>query len=171
MARVTFLKLINIANHFLQWFSKLDTPIINTFPRMHGNPIFPLDKPCYTSRPRVDWNMIIIAYQYTIIVITCFKVSYISWYIDFSVQHQQLVTYKLTGPLIKKARQTIDFFLNHVVCYPVWLGRLTYLLREAQSHLPPFCLHSQLCKTTFALHTRKLGCHEIETNISSAYEN
>ena len=30
--------------------------------------------------------------------------------------------------------------------YPVWLGRLTHLLREAQSHLPPFCLHSQLCK-------------------------
>ena len=30
--------------------------------------------------------------------------------------------------------------------YPVWLGRLTHLLREAQSHWPPFCLHSQLCK-------------------------
>ena len=50
---------------------------------MHGNPIFPLDKPCYTSRPRVDWNMIIMAYQYTIIVITCFNVSYISWYIEY----------------------------------------------------------------------------------------
>ena len=30
--------------------------------------------------------------------------------------------------------------------YPVWLGRLTHLLREAQSHWQPFCLHSQLCK-------------------------
>ena len=30
--------------------------------------------------------------------------------------------------------------------YPVWLGRLTHLLRVAQSHWPPFCLHSQLCK-------------------------
>ena len=29
---------------------------------------------------------------------------------------------------------------------PVWLGRLTHLLREAQSHWPPFCFHSQLCK-------------------------
>ena len=26
-------------------------------------------------------------------------------------------------------------------------------------------------KTTLALPTKKLGCHEIETNISSAYEN
>ena len=26
-------------------------------------------------------------------------------------------------------------------------------------------------KTTLALHTKELGCHEIETNISSAYEN
>ena len=32
------------------------------------------------------------------------------------------------------------------VIYPVWLGHLTHLLREAQSHWPPFCLHSQLCK-------------------------
>ena len=31
-------------------------------------------------------------------------------------------------------------------CYPVWLGSLTHLLREAQSRWPPFCLHSQLCK-------------------------
>ena len=31
-------------------------------------------------------------------------------------------------------------------CYPVWLGRLAHLLREAQSHWPPFCFHSQLCK-------------------------
>ena len=30
--------------------------------------------------------------------------------------------------------------------YPVWLGRLTHLLREAQSHWAPFCFHSQLCK-------------------------
>ena len=30
--------------------------------------------------------------------------------------------------------------------YPVWLDRLTHLLREAQSHCPPFCLHGQLCK-------------------------
>ena len=30
--------------------------------------------------------------------------------------------------------------------YPVWLGRLTHLLHEAQSHWPPFCFHSQLCK-------------------------
>ena len=34
----------------------------------------------------------------------------------------------------------------HVPCYPVWLGRLTHLLREARSHWPPFFLHSQLCK-------------------------
>ena len=33
-----------------------------------------------------------------------------------------------------------------MLSYPVWLGRLTHLLREAQSHWPPFCLHSQLCK-------------------------
>ena len=33
------------------------------------------------------------------------------------------------------------------IWYPVWLGRLTHLLRQAQSHWPPFCLHSQLCKT------------------------
>ena len=39
--------------------------------------------------------------------------------------------------------------------YPVWLGRLTHLLREAQSHWPPFSLHSQLCKTTLALITKK----------------
>ena len=32
------------------------------------------------------------------------------------------------------------------VRYPVWLDRLTHLLREAQSHWPPFCFHSQLCK-------------------------
>ena len=30
--------------------------------------------------------------------------------------------------------------------YPVWLGRLTHLLRGAQSQWPPFCFHSQLCK-------------------------
>ena len=30
--------------------------------------------------------------------------------------------------------------------YPVWLGRLTHLLRQAQSHWPPFCFHSQLCR-------------------------
>ena len=30
--------------------------------------------------------------------------------------------------------------------YPVWLGRLAHILREAQSHWPPFCSHSQLCK-------------------------
>ena len=30
--------------------------------------------------------------------------------------------------------------------YPVWLGHLTHLLCEAQSHWPPFCFHSQLCK-------------------------
>ena len=30
--------------------------------------------------------------------------------------------------------------------YPVWLGRLIHLLREAQWHWPPFCFHSQLYK-------------------------
>ena len=34
----------------------------------------------------------------------------------------------------------------HNIPYSVWLGRLTHLLREAQSHWPPFCFHSQLCK-------------------------
>ena len=55
--------------------------------------------------------------------------------------------------------------------YPVWLDRLTHLLREAQSHWPPFCFHSQLCKNDTRAAYQKLGCHEIEMNISSAYEN
>ena len=38
------------------------------------------------------------------------------------------------------------FTLIHRNYYPVWLGRLTHLLREAQSHWPPFCFHSELSK-------------------------
>ena len=35
-----------------------------------------------------------------------------------------------------------------------------------------FIVHTASCvKTTLALPTKKLGCQEIETNISSAYEN
>ena len=55
--------------------------------------------------------------------------------------------------------------------YPVWLGRLTHVLRETQSHWPPFCFHSQLCKNDTRATTKKLECREIETSISSAYEN
>ena len=66
--------------------------------------------------------------------------------------------------------KTYCIFNNWLYTGPT--GQLTHLLREAQSHWPPFCspfcLHSQLCKND----TReKLGWQEIETNISSAYEN
>ena len=39
----TFFQLVNIANRFLQVFSKLDAPIRSIFPRVHGNPFFRLD--------------------------------------------------------------------------------------------------------------------------------
>ena len=40
----------------------------------------------------------------------------------------------------------ISYSVYVIILYPVWLGHLTHLLREAQSHWPPFCFHSQLCK-------------------------
>ena len=43
MALGPFFQLVNIANRLLRFFSKLDTPIRSTFPRVHGNPIFRLD--------------------------------------------------------------------------------------------------------------------------------
>ena len=54
MALGTFFQLVNIANRFLRFFSKLNTPIRSIFPRVHGNPIFRLDyngpstEPCGT---------------------------------------------------------------------------------------------------------------------------
>ena len=50
--------------------------------------------------------------------------------------------------LLKELYDFIDVTIQyiHFYTYPVWLGRLTHLLREAQSHWPPFCFHSQLCK-------------------------
>ena len=50
---------------------------------------------------------------------------------------------------LKKSLEGVDRKTQYHVgengtAYPVWLG-LTHLLREAQSHWPPFCLHSQLC--------------------------
>ena len=58
---------------------------------------------------------------------------------------------------------------NHV---PVWLGRLTNLLRKAQSHWPPFCLHSQLCENdTRAAYQKTWMLRNWDKNISSAYEN
>ena len=49
----------------------------------------------------------------------------------------------------------------HVKRYPVWLGRLTHLLREVQSHWPPFCFHSQLCKndTRAAYQKTRMPCN------------
>ena len=55
--------------------------------------------------------------------------------------------------------------------YAVWLGRLTHLLREAQSHWPPFFSTASCVKGTLTPPTKKLGCHEVYTNMSSAYEN
>ena len=43
-------------------------------------------------------------------------------------------------------RDTAESAAHRHCEYPVWLGRLTHLPREAQSHWPPSCLHSQLCK-------------------------
>ena len=43
MALGTFFQLVNIANRFLRFFSKLDTPIRSIFPRVRGYPIFRLD--------------------------------------------------------------------------------------------------------------------------------
>ena len=39
----TFFQLVNIANRFLRFFSKLDAQIRSIFPRVHGNPTFRLD--------------------------------------------------------------------------------------------------------------------------------
>ena len=72
--------------------------------------------------------------------------------------------------------------LNRCVLFPLLLsclyitgrtqGRLTHLLRRRSSHTDRHFVSTASCvKTTLALPTKKLGCHEIETNISSAYEN
>ena len=45
-----------------------------------------------------------------------------------------------------RVTQSSQSVIDHIYTYPVWLGHLTHLLREAQSHWPPFCFHSQLCK-------------------------
>ena len=72
---------------------------------------------------------------------------------------------------VKGMRPSQMFNSFNAGVYPVWLGHLTHLLREAQSHWPPFCFHSQMCKNDTRVAYQKLGCHEIESNISSAYEN
>ena len=60
----------------------------------------------------------------------------------------------------------------HRYKYPVWLGRLTHLLREAQSHWPPFCFHSQLCKIdNRAAHQKNSDVMKLKWNILEAYEN
>ena len=85
-----------------------------------------------------------------------------SWYINF-VAVKVFVFFGMLNPFC---------FITGPPHYPVWLDRLTHLMREAHSHWPPFCLHSQMCKNdTRAAFQKKLGCQEIETNISSAYEN
>ena len=62
--------------------------------------------------------------------------------------------------------------LSRVCRYPVWLGRLTHLLRHRPSHTDRhFVSTASFGKTTLALPTKKLGCYEIETNISSAFNN
>ena len=49
---------------------------------------------------------------------------------------------------------------------------MTHLLRRRSNHTDRHFVSTASCvKTTLALSTKKLGCHEIETNISSAYEN
>ena len=51
-----------------------------------------------------------------------------------------------------------------------WAGQLIYCARP--SHTDHHFVHTASCvKTTLALPTKKLGCQEIGTNISSAYEN
>ena len=59
----------------------------------------------------------------------------------------------------------------HVYTYPVWLGRLAHLMRRPSHTDRHFVSTASCVKTTLALPTKELGCHEIETNISSAYEN
>ena len=51
--------------------------------------------------------------------------------------------YILTSVAQKNSKKILE---EHITLYPVWLGHLFHLLREAQSHWPPFCFHSQLCK-------------------------
>ena len=59
--------------------------------------------------------------------------------------------------------------MDIALIYPVWLG-LIYCARP--SHTDRHFVYTASCvKTTFALPTKKLGCQEIETNISSVYEN
>ena len=51
-------------------------------------------------------------------------------------------------------------------------GPPTHLLRLRLSHTDRHFVSTASCvKMTPALPSKKLGCHEIETNISSAYEN
>ena len=55
--------------------------------------------------------------------------------------------------------------------YPVWLGRLTQPCARLSHTDRHFFSTASCVKTTLALSTKTLGCHEIETNIPSAYEN
>ena len=50
-------------------------------------------------------------------------------------------------------------------------GRLTHLLHRETGHTDRHFVSTASCVKTTHAPTDKLGCHEIETNISTAYEN
>ena len=51
-----------------------------------------------------------------------------------------------------------------------WAAQLIYCARPSHTDLH-FVYTASCVKTTRGLINKKIGCHEIETNISSAYEN
>ena len=71
-----------------------------------------------------------------------FSLTIYLWYLDIGPT--------IIFSIINNVMQNVVEINIHIhilyVYYPVWLGRLTHLLREAQSHWPPFCFHSQLCE-------------------------
>ena len=71
-----------------------------------------------------------------------------SWWSTFGCFHDFFRTNTLTARTRKAGTHSLKItYMSQPHCYyPVWLGCLTHLLREAQSDWPPFCFHSQLCK-------------------------
>ena len=65
------------------------------------------------------------------------------------------------------AKRYIIFYIRDCRGYPVWY-KLIYCARPSHNDRHFVCTASCV-KTTLALITKKLGCQEIETNISSAY--